>query len=1216
MKNIFVRFLFIFYFFKSLLSSNVSVDSVLKSNATKEVGLPEMNTLTFFDQHINKIITTGISIICLGFIIVIVKELNKLQKKIDDSMVGNLVKSNLDFTNLESRLNKIEDSFNKNQPLIEKIKLVPEDSNNDKKNSEIIVFMKELLQEMASQKELAVAQVTQLFGRLASLIEVSIKNPQEKNVIDNKQEQKHQVSNKDDLSLKNIISELLSFQKATLEDDSKSNQSLIKEFQLSLEACIKQFGEIAKPTNEDQFSNKTELEGVIQKVFELQNNNFQKLLDSIHALVKNNGSGEDEKINKQTKTETILTALQEIIDTFNRSIKNIIEENNKNIKSILNNDRSVNVIEMSEKKQISSNYIFNESSEINKPQSDLIEKALKKLYDSINYNDEDKESNYNEGITPRDIYAEWIHENYIKNNGTKSDEVKKILFEKYINFSLQDFFDDVICKYLLKNIELDVLGCSYLENNTNIKKYLKSAFAFFRAQICESFKIDMPLPESLKRCTDSITESLKQCSTPIKDLNKSMNGFIQKWENENKLQVDREEKQKSELIKKEEKRLRDEKNTQESMDGTFCRIIDSKSAILKSVTCQEDTIDLKLFFEVDQLEDFFQIFNCMNKRKSLSLKEFFDLFLSFFNYIDYNITWDFCKTAQTKNCKQFLSLINKLYKAFMRESMLREKDTERSINFFYFENNFLFKYKYRLDNINTKYKKNCDDVITKYDYKKKFNSETDKESYESVLGNKDFIDYFKIYNDLFEVYQLQKDGLSICRDLFFKKILEDIVTQSTDGERENEKRKGQNKFIEKIQEELKKPAVFVSRLMPIFNEDTKNLMDEVIFCFLDYKRRYEENEEQILYKEKLKNKIKLVSDNSFVIPVDYKRLPALKELDCARMSYSLFKSRNPYWNMISHYLLHGKPGTGKTLAIQNEIFLLYNERNTKVYYLKFDHEYDRVADLLQLIKDYIQIIILNDTRGRFSRMIFCIQIDEIDSISADRSSFKDQKNIEKTNTLLTFFDDVLFFNQIKQGDFANCFIQVYGTTNHPENIDPAVKRAGRMNLIEVLPPVHEEKNAYFQAHLKSIQEDFFQPICKTYTELCFEEDKLQISEDFVVKSVLYQEDKKDFAEISEKTKKSFKDDISSKIKELIIKSNTELVNNQESIVSECETFIEIKQKMDKKSQNNVPDIYKIIEKNKDFYDCISFIKSVSSDKDKDAVPSVLMSLNKYKFINN
>lgn len=74
----------IFYSFNYAFSSNQSIDTV----RSIKVSLPETNSLNFFDQHINKIIAFGVSIICLNMIIDILQKLKKESKNMpnDDTI--------------------------------------------------------------------------------------------------------------------------------------------------------------------------------------------------------------------------------------------------------------------------------------------------------------------------------------------------------------------------------------------------------------------------------------------------------------------------------------------------------------------------------------------------------------------------------------------------------------------------------------------------------------------------------------------------------------------------------------------------------------------------------------------------------------------------------------------------------------------------------------------------------------------------------------------------------------------------------------------------------------------------------------------------------------------------------------------------------------------------------------------------------------------------
>lgn len=997
-------------------------------------------------------------------------------------------------------------------------------------------------------------------------------------------------SNNNQSFFKDLVNKNIESNKTMLLEYDKINKSLMNEFKLSLDKSLSQNTKIINPS---QPMNIELFKELIDNAFKMHQNYFDALFNNIKTLNNNNRLDTTGAFNKDL-----------IEQLLNKNLIPMI----KDLSNILNATTN-KLLEMSkEKEQVVLHEQSNTKITINKESFSCIEieEALKKLYLSIN-NSEHSESHCN---IDSQTYFTFICDNYINKNEKLCNSMKKILLIQYNNFSLEEFFDFVLIPYFQEQIkDFHIINFSDLINhNNNSKKYVQSALDYFKRTLFDRLKIEEPLIGSLKELAQDTRGLKTSIEFVLKDISKQK-------------QIEKEAEQKI-LELKQQKEVLNQKKLEDALDYKINQIIKKENKIFNYLK-EKNNISLSDFFEFDLLEKFFQYFCFIKKERSLLVEDFFNIFLTFFNHIDSGITWDVLMRGNTQECRDFLKLINKLYSTFINECILREKDTERSIDFFILNKYFLFKYKSVLDFIINGYSKNKNNIIKNYDYKKKFESQEEKTLYENNF-NTSFVIYFKMYNDLFEVNKSKDNVSNICYNLFFKKILTDIIIknkQDLDNEKINEKKQDidnekKNDFISNMREQLNNPDILVSKIIDNFNQNTKDIMNAVILCFEEYKFEYKDNEEKVLYTNKLKSKFSPYSRDMFFIPTDYQRLPVFNKLSDNRVVFELlgdFKYGNKdiaEFVTMPHYLLHGVPGTGKTLAIKNEIVLLA-DNGDRIFYFKFDHEVDSIAPLLTLIKDYIKIVMNDVEKEKASRIIFCIQIDEIDSISKDRTKFKDSQNIEKTDALLTFFDDVDAFNKINKGEFANCFIQVYGTTNHHECIDPAVKRAGRMNLVEVLPPSPREKNIYFDKHLEMIKKNVFSTICRKYTELLFGENETEISENFFVSKItLSKVQNYDCGLIHNSIKEALKT-TSCNIKKIIRNNYENIVSNKDNILNKANTYIEIKNKMDEIAVQNFSDINEIVRKNKSFY---NVMKLILYDSDTQKRDESIEFLNQYQFI--
>ena len=152
-------------------------------------------------------------------------------------------------------------------------------------------------------------------------------------------------------------------------------------------------------------------------------------------------------------------------------------------------------------------------------------------------------------------------------------------------------------------------------------------------------------------------------------------------------------------------------------------------------------------------------------------------------------------------------------------------------------------------------------------------------------------------------------------------------------------------------------------------------------------------------------------------------------------------------------LFYGSPGTGKTLiakAIAGECdasFIHVSGSGFNEVYVGLGQS--RVRNLFEKARENSPCIIF---------------IDEIDTLGAKRSYKSSHSEHENTlNALLAEMD----------GIEENSNIMVFGATNRPESLDPALLRAGRFDRkIQFNLPTREERNEIFKLYLKKyITED-------------------------------------------------------------------------------------------------------------------------------------------------
>lgn len=156
------------------------------------------------------------------------------------------------------------------------------------------------------------------------------------------------------------------------------------------------------------------------------------------------------------------------------------------------------------------------------------------------------------------------------------------------------------------------------------------------------------------------------------------------------------------------------------------------------------------------------------------------------------------------------------------------------------------------------------------------------------------------------------------------------------------------------------------------------------------------------------------------------------------------------------FLLAGPPGTGKTLlarALAGEAGLPFLALSAGELQSKwFGEDAARVRELFDKARKYAPAIIF---------------IDEIDSIASDRSEQDQNPQREILNQLLASMDG---FNQSASPIF------VLAATNHPDALDPAIRRPGRFDeTIPVDLPNAQARREFFAMRLRTLGMDGVDP---------------------------------------------------------------------------------------------------------------------------------------------
>jgi cell division protease FtsH len=138
---------------------------------------------------------------------------------------------------------------------------------------------------------------------------------------------------------------------------------------------------------------------------------------------------------------------------------------------------------------------------------------------------------------------------------------------------------------------------------------------------------------------------------------------------------------------------------------------------------------------------------------------------------------------------------------------------------------------------------------------------------------------------------------------------------------------------------------------------------------------------------------------------------------------------------LTGYLLYGPPGTGKTLLAR----AIAGEAGVPFFAMKGS---DFVGRWLNDGPRAVREVFAQARKHRVS-IIF---IDEIDSIASKRSSNDDSGSKELNNTLNELLAQLDGFNTVEGST-----VLVIGATNRPDDLDPAIRRPGRLTRHAVMP---------------------------------------------------------------------------------------------------------------------------------------------------------------------
>ena len=178
----------------------------------------------------------------------------------------------------------------------------------------------------------------------------------------------------------------------------------------------------------------------------------------------------------------------------------------------------------------------------------------------------------------------------------------------------------------------------------------------------------------------------------------------------------------------------------------------------------------------------------------------------------------------------------------------------------------------------------------------------------------------------------------------------------------------------------------------------------------------------------------------------------LREIVCWPNQYrEEMKRMNLRWS--KGVLLHGPPGTGKTMLVK----CLAEELNAKMFYVSSATAFGAYAgESEKKVRELFQSA-LEEAKSGTTTMVF---LDELDTLCPKRDG-RHQHSSRVTAQLLTLLDNVHRNTDIH--------LPVLAATNRPNEIDPALRRAGRFDReIAIGPPELSDREAILRIHLRKL----------------------------------------------------------------------------------------------------------------------------------------------------
>ncbi|MDV3167919.1 MAG: AAA family ATPase [Candidatus Phytoplasma stylosanthis] len=186
-------------------------------------------------------------------------------------------------------------------------------------------------------------------------------------------------------------------------------------------------------------------------------------------------------------------------------------------------------------------------------------------------------------------------------------------------------------------------------------------------------------------------------------------------------------------------------------------------------------------------------------------------------------------------------------------------------------------------------------------------------------------------------------------------------------------------------------------------------------------------------------------------------------------------------------LLHGAPGTGKTYLAK---CLAGSVKDNAPVFIVNGSQFIEMYVGLGPLRVREIFAYARQTAKNKEQKFFFIFIDEIDSISRERSSRLDSNNIEHENALNALLSEIDGFNTNSEP-----YGIVIGATNREQIIDPALKREGRLS-----------ENLYLDFLNEKAIEELFKYFLKKYVK---DDNKLNNKSEEIFK-ILQQENKDEY----------------------------------------------------------------------------------------------------------